>query len=677
MKYYIFIIILGLCISTNAQEKPSKALDSLVKVQRDTVIFDQYEGKEVFFTTEERQAKDSLQLHGSYSFKTDFTEQKFDLNRLYISGNYEDSKKEGEWLFKIQDFKIILGEITFEEDSKANKKNEYKVNQGNRLIGNELNFQFFYHKNLPENEWIVEIKQVDSLVTGADKITSVNFSDGIPVGDFEFINGDQLQNKVTGSFNEGGFLDGNLIIQYISEDDQKNKEVRNYYDGFLTSIVTYENNEVKDSIVYEITTEKIEQIKSSDSVNFEFSKRGFGITYDSGVKSRKELDAQKKGNQLIQNTVDELNKFHRLGSFSEDSLQFNFTRRFKISYDQNNQALMDELVENNEKSFDSIQSFVNNSSVILNKDKSKELSRKYAETKAYLGKLSIIDSITDLEKESYFDFVNRDMYLENVLDTIHLKYYQHFTFDSEKDSVAIDFSFEESMKNEEPLKKLNHLQDTLINSSFQNIEDTNKQFKQFAQEEKIDSLNNKILRLSTERDSLYTQGEKIDGEFEDRKLSTNIYLAFSNNIISSLYKNYINNEEFEEKIKLGKDLVEVNEKIIANKSRLKRFDHFIQKTDSLFTIYRDNPFDYRDSEVRIYSNINRKSKEVLFVHYVNSLLETNKTEEFFNYLKRLEALEERLEYFVKKNNDEIQRIDRAVRRENVPQRIERIYGLQQ
>ncbi|MCH8533588.1 MAG: hypothetical protein LAT51_00840 [Flavobacteriaceae bacterium] len=676
MKYYILILALGFFIFTSAQEKPSKKLDSLIKVQRDTVIFDQYEGKEVFFTSEKEHDKDSLQLHGNYSFKTDFTEQKFDLNRLYISGNYKDSKKEGEWLFKIQDFKIILGEITFKENSKKDTENDYNVNQDNHLKGEELNFQFFYTKNIPENEWVVEIKQVDSIVTKVEKITSINFSEGIPVGDFEFISGDKLQNKVNGSFNEGGFLDGELVIQYISKDDHKVKEVRSYYDGFLTRIITYKNDELKDSIVYQTTTDKIEQIKSSDSVNFEFSNRGFGINYDSGVKSRKQLEAQTKGNQLIQNTVDELNKFHRLGNLSKDSLQFNFTRRFKISYNQNNQSLMDELVENNEKSFDSIHTFVNNSSVILNKDKSKELSRKYAETKAFLEKLIIIDSLVGLEKESYFDFVNRDLYLENVLDTINLKYYQYFTYDSEKDSVAIDFSFEQAMKNEKPLKKINHLQDSLIKSSFQNIEETNKQFKQFAQEEKIDSLNNKILHLSKERDSLYVQGKKLDGKFEDRELSTNIYLAFNKNIISHLSKNYINNDEFEEKLKLGKDLVEVNEKIIANKSRLKRFDNFIHKTDSLFTIYRDNPFDYRDSEVRIYSNINRKSKEVLFVHYVNSLLETNKTEEFFNYLKRLKALEERLEYFVKKNDEEVQRIDRAVRRENVPQRIERIYGLQ-
>lgn len=665
MRFKICFILLLSILTMWSQENKNTNLE-LIEVSADTVLFNKYSGKKSYTTKEIDTA--SVIKHGNFTFVTNLNEDDFSVNRLKISGNYEDGKKEGTWTFTEDDFSIFIGDFKLDREKKEG------VLQS-RVSGEQIEYFLNYADDTPVEKWEAVTHVLDSSLVNSITLSEIRFKNGIPYGEFLFKDPDNLTFEVRGVLSSEGFLDGEMLISYI-ENKNLYKETRNYYDGFLLDIKVLKNEELVDEIKFETTIEKINSIKSKKDVEFEFSSVGFGIYYDSGVNRSQKREVQEKANKVINKSIAKLNKFHAINNNDKDTLAFNFTRRFKLNYTSESQVKMKELIERNEEVFDSIARFVKSPSVQLNKDKSDELTKKYYTTKAYFGKLRIVDTILSLHKENYFDYINRDIFIGNVLDTINANKKIHYTYQEKQDSIQLDLNFALSDENKEPLDKLYILQDSLANASLANISSTYKEFKQFAQKETIDSLDQVIYQLNFERDSLFLSNKKTDGKFEDRRLSTNIFMAYSKNILNPIYQNYINTDDFENKMSIGKELVEFNKSIIKNKPKVDRFDKFVQHTDSLFTIYRDNPFDYRKSEVKIYPNINRKSKEVLFPHYVNSLLEAGKHKDFIKYLEKLYALDEKLLEFVKKNDEDVQRIDRAVRRENVPQRIERIYGLQ-
>lgn len=178
-------------------------------------------------------------------------------------------------------------------------------------------------------------------------------------------------------------------------------------------------------------------------------------------------------------------------------------------------------------------------------------------------------------------------------------------------------------------------------------------------------------------DSIYKPLKESYGakDFKDRPISYNIIEMIQSNLITQNNKSYIAETDFNKKINTGEELKCLLSFTPNNIESLRKLDDFKNRIDNLFTIYRDNPFLDRMMESKVYNNINRKSKDVLFSHYINLILRSKNCGELKQNLQYIDNLEKKLEALVKQNDEEVQKIDRFLRSENVPARIERILGL--
>ncbi|WP_026999965.1 hypothetical protein [Eisenibacter elegans] len=108
----------------------------------------------------------------------------------------------------------------------------------------------------------------------------------------------------------------------------------------------------------------------------------------------------------------------------------------------------------------------------------------------------------------------------------------------------------------------------------------------------------------------------------------------------------------------------------SNQSYLDRVGSMAKHwNDSLFTIYRDNPFDFRKLETKISEGLQNASN-ILLRYYANQLLNAKSCEQIKDELNKIIRLNNRVEYLVKNPElDNVQQLNKVLRRERVPNRI--------
>ena len=97
--------------------------------------------------------------------------------------------------------------------------------------------------------------------------------------------------------------------------------------------------------------------------------------------------------------------------------------------------------------------------------------------------------------------------------------------------------------------------------------------------------------------------------------------------------------------------------------------------DSAFTRYIPNPFFDRPAESRIKSHIYQRGAVRLFEYYKELLKNASDHIEINERVEQIFRLRERLTELAARDDEETDRINKSLRRENVPERIKRILGL--
>jgi hypothetical protein len=200
----------------------------------------------------------------------------------------------------------------------------------------------------------------------------------------------------------------------------------------------------------------------------------------------------------------------------------------------------------------------------------------------------------------------------------------------------------------------------------------------FDEQSTIDSLDNLIVQLKTKTDALYSLFQIIpDGKsFEEMPLDYRVYRVLNNNIILKVQDNYLDAEEYEVKIKHGQELTCLLSVLAEKFDEIIDIEGIPTRLEKEFTRYSPNPFFERDIETKILQGIYNKGTGSLFNYYILELIESRNCIELKDNISKFEKLENRLKSLANdSDNVEVGRLDRALRRENVPTRIERLLNL--
>lgn len=588
---------------------------------------------------------------------------------LQIVGQFKNDVKEGRWYLVDQNFNYKIKEITLLP----------KVNTKVEISGNEYQLTYGYRNGKPSGKWkldkIIAHNEVDSerkvLFDGQFN------NNGFPEGKFAlaFHDGDFL-NTVQAQLNEKGFFNGKQEFIYKNS-GVVFREERDYDNGFLISLKKYnlQTKELVQNVVYDDVTAKLRELRRTKESNFQISERGFGTEFNVGYSGfDKKLTSQSTGNNLIDSILFKIKKYDALDS-EKSEVVFNLTRRFKIVYPESDSIKLAETFQKNQKLRNELDSIVNNPRYILNQQKTRKLTEAFSVLSLVYHKTIKIDSLLQLNFDGAFDFISRDAYFMSGLPFLKAKDSVNFSFEGKDYSTFLVFNNYDS-KNSFAV----NIQDyflALLGISSERVEHSKSQLQQFDKEAKIEVLDSEILEKMLKFDTLFTPLQRVHGAkvFNERPFSYNIYEAVKTRLITPSHKKYIDEKDLNKKIELGREMMCLLGYVLDHHDDILELDSFKDNVDTMFTRFSDNPFLDRMMENKVYPNIVRKSTDVLFTSYINGVLRSNSCIELEQSMSKIDALEKRLKELSTKNDRSVRELDRVLRRENVPARIERLMEL--
>lgn len=609
-------------------------------------------------------------LQGAFVFESILLLDQWKKDGFYIQGFFSNGKRDRLWTWTKQEFEVTPEKFTIE-----------KVIKSNQVInGNELMLTGSYREGKPNGNWTLEKTSVENNIILKEPLAVMKITNGILTDQFSFKNSNADGDiEIKGQLNKDGFLEGRLLMSY-TRSSLRYIETRTFENGFLRKVEIRDvvSNSIVNSVSYKDVDTKLSELKNLKDTSFKISENGFGIEFNVGYdSSNPKLSIQQYGNQLFNEFVQLIQSFEQENEESE-SIQFNLTRRFKLVYPEKDLQLLDKLSAKNSELIELTSEFLNNPRLILNKSKSRKLTESFHLLEMAHQKLQIIDTVVQKSNEGYFDFISRDLFYKEglpgltVVDTVRYSY--------DKKDYKIIFPFNKVISNNQNF--LSNLLDYSLGLQKlidENIEFSRKELLVFEQESQIEAMDERIVNKLKIIDSIYLPLKESwqAKEFKDRPIHYNLLDVHLNGLINETNKKYLNEKTFQKKIELGEELNCLLDFFIDSENEIKELDQFSNRIDRMFTIFRDNPFLDRKMETKIYGNINRKSREVLVPEYINGMLRSKNCQDLILNFRKLMLLEDRLAELVEKNDASVQEIDRYVRRENMPQRIERILGIQE
>jgi hypothetical protein len=613
--------------------------------------------------------------HGKYTFISNvdnrIINEDFRVRRLVINGHYENGIKTKQWELKENSTIVHLEDITGFSELKL----VYS------LKGHEDRKRLKFENGVPVGKWEIKRSDIINNRYQAEKtLAFLNFSSGIATGEFafeDFVENDLI--SIKGVLNQDGYFDKEVIITY--KDDNKEIEERRLYDeGFLLQIEFFEKKrgELINKIEFPDVNEKLVLLNGATSNgSFKISDRGFGLAFDNGYQlNDPRWYNQQQGNKYL------FQLFHKFDAilYEKDSSniapRFNLTRRFQYIYPDKDDSLILVLAPRLKRLNHEFQKFLESPKYILSKQKSDSLAFSYAFVNHAHEKLNLIKDVVDKIQTGYFDFLLRSNFYKKGVKGLTAPDTIFYTFNESKKSIIFNLGTYLN-SHEDLLINLDKYLQKLEEETRKKISFSNKKIQYYQEQEKINYLDFKIVNYSKKVDSLFTNSiYKID-----KKSSDNIpyrykaYNAINNKILKDLNLSYVNEKDYTKKVNFGNELVCFLESFNDNYERFQIIERMPKIIDSTFTVYMSNPFDTRKMESKILGSVERAGMK-LFYSYVEDLTKSPTCKDFIEKLKAIFSLKERLEYLANTTEEDVQRMDRALRRENVPARIERILGLQ-
>jgi len=319
--------------------------------------------------------------------------------------------------------------------------------------------------------------------------------------------------------------------------------------------------------------------------------------------------------------------------------------------------------------------YLSNPSLLLRVSSSDSLSYDYSLLKHIHEKVSLINAEVAKNKSGYFNYILRDQYFQKGIEGLNSS--DSFWVTAKLKTQFVPFEISNKVISSDSLVHVLRNLVVELESKFQITSDhINKSIILYDNRELIDSLDIIISKNELRIEELYPR-ENSTVSSNSFVFADKVHASITERFITPMKIRYLNNSMPQiEVISLGNDLVCYQNFLISEKQALLNVDELKDLwEDSMFTIYRENPFDFRKIEKRILPGT-QNAVLLLLQHYANMLLNAKNCNELKLYLVKIDRLSERVNYLIEnQENDNVQQLDRALRRERVPTRIERILEL--
>jgi hypothetical protein len=638
-------------------------------IERDTLILDKYQG---VFGISIRTNQNKISKNGSASFssqlyKDSLTNQLYKLN---INGNYKDNRYHGYWTFSELNYLLQIENITH------NKKHQLDY----RLNGIESRVVMRFTNGQATGRWMIDNYTIQNgIQKDLQNSGSILCDNGIFTGSFSYSN-EKENISITGNLNNNGFLHGVLKISWLDTLKGKISEERLYQDGFLLQVSRYEKEDNKPFVVIEYTDVQqlildIQNNKGEQSSRIQMSAKHYGILFDNGYTSQDtRLNIQKKGNEIIDHFFRSFERYVSIHTEEFDMPIAKLTRRFIYEYKDPNpwEGLSSQIDVLRTKT----KEFINAPSNILYAEQSDSVARALAIMNHIYDKTLLLEDVVDKHKSNFFDSRDRNNYYNQGVPGLNRRetlYYKN----KKNENISIDFSPPTLVDRPENfMDQIEAYLNFLFIKFDRNQSIAFTQVIDLEQRENLKTVDSLIIYHEQFNEAFYGEIATLTKTpFENLRFEQKIFFLAYQRKLSQLRKNYLNKTEYAEKIDIGKQYIDAMQNLSDNQKRLSDIGRRQKRIDSLFTIYEDNPFDYRKIELPILSQIKEKGL-LLFRHYAELLFAETRSDKFNLRLVAIDQLLDKLEYYAANyNKQEVQALNRALRRESVPNRIERLFEI--
>lgn len=613
-------------------------------------------------------------LNGKYEFRShqqkSIKDNQFQINEFNILGNFLNNNKHENWLYQFLSYELA--------DLKINRIRNINLNHNINGIEDEFLFQFKQGKYNGKAEWLQKTIN-NGRIGNTQKIASIELNNDTLIGAF-FFNLKDVQIK--GKTNKHGFLDGELELRYPFNNDII-VETRKYQDGFLLNLEKKSalTDKQLELLSYSDVIDKLHKIKNNEeNLNYKISENYFGPKFNPGYQQTDALiKSQLFANQVLRshfNMFDSINAIQN--NEQKQQLTLKLTRRFQYIYENNDDSLATELSVFANNLSNEINDYLEKPNFILRKNNSELLFHNYEAIKHIANKTEIIIEVLNKITSGYFDFRFRDKYYEKGIDGINKSDSIRYQF--KKQSYTRPFDLQFNIDNPENLlPNIETYLQLLKNQTDSTIQIIRTSITTYENQDIIDSLDRAISLYDEAITKFFINNanKPIIDDQSKTSYSFKMYQSLNERVVKQLKNKYLNNSlPQDEMIATGNNLICYYSFLIENKTYLDEIGR-LQKhwNDSLFTVYKEHPFDYRKFESKILEGVQNASN-ILLTSYANSLLNAKNCEQLNNELLKITNLSKRVQYLVNKHESaNVQQLNKALRRERVPNRIERILEL--
>jgi hypothetical protein len=638
-------------------------------ISNDTIL-GKFQGKQSYSYT----IADSAQIkNGKYSFVSnlykEYKNDTFELSELKIQGNYINNQMDGDW--RIQYGNIFINDIGV--------KRSWNANLNYSLNGIDYEYLIRYKNGHYNGKSTLNKKKiVNGRYIANETGVTVFFENDTIKGSFLIF---MDNGSIKGITNSDGFFDGKLEIKY-QLDSITIIETRTYDNGFLIDLEkrNVKSNQLLSKIEFSDVVDRLQVLKSTaHPINYKISDEWFGIKFNLGYQ---DLDSRITSQDDANNFM--LKSFHLFDSIrnfqvTNDSLFtiLKLTRRFQFLYSSEEDSIVESLIPYVQSLQNKVESITKRPTVILRKNNSDTLHNDYQTLIHINNKLDIINDVLNKISNNYFDYRFRDKFYEEGVSGLNKP--DTISFDFNGKFYSTPYQIDNNIKNSDSLLlKLHNYAQITEKLIIEKVNSINKSLTVYDNQDKIDSLDRIISDAESMLPVVYQDIEIYKSE-ESSKIpySYKVYSSLEQRILKDFKTKYLNNSiPQEEMIVLGNSIACIYTFIVQSKEQLDLIGN-MKKTwnDSLFTIYRDNPFYFRKLESKTLEGIQNASN-ILFTHYATLLINAKTCNQLHTEMQNIFKLNERVKYLIaNQENENVQQLDKALRRERVPNRIERILEL--
>lgn len=638
----------------------------------DTLIWNRYPG--VLRFSYQKTPEDSV-LHGKITFISQLIRNydKKEFSKLTFNGNFQHGLRHGTWAFSESLLNVRIEDIVESREFGL----EYDLN------GKEVKVFMHFKNGKADGQWTLHRSEIIKRRRSNRKTGGVmEFRNGNLIGEVFYENEDDGTSMKL-ALDQEGLLHGQSKFTY-QKNNQSYTEVRNYEHGFLIKIEIYHAQEKLPfkTIVYSDIIEQLNFIGTqppSDENRLTISSARFGIQFNNGYRETDaKLTAQLDGNAIFDEFYGIFTQFLVGDSVTFSLPKIGLTKRIQFDFTQEDQETLSLTKSEAGLLRKELDSLTKNPRLILYAERSDSLKLALQTFKTLKQKTDVICRELTRFDDGYFLYQSRDNFYKNGIVEL-----------SQPDTVRITSTSGKKLQRKLDLPLIKSSEDILnqlyqLTTEIQLLTESygamaRDQYTLYVKQDDVDRIDETILRYQQYNDSVFSKlTDKKDIQFNTLSLKEKMYLIYQKNQIKQLKESYLNAKTFDDKIALGNDLICFIGLFSDKETQFEQLHERYFKTDSLFTLFVEHPFDDRLFESAILGNIKEKGLNQLYTSYVEELFRTSKCKDVSVLFSKIENLFVRLEELAKRHNDEdVIRLNRYIRRENIPMRIERMLDLEQ